>query len=72
MSTSYICKPVSEYDESKILLGIDEWLINSIIELFEFARAGYWSAISPVTEQTTGNKPISFSQFAGDYAVAFK
>jgi hypothetical protein len=53
-------------------MGMDEWIINSIIELFEFAKAGYWSAISPVTEQITGNKPISFSQFAGDYAVAFK
>ena len=34
-------------------MGMDEWIINSIIELFEFAKA----AISPVTEQITGNKP---------------
>jgi len=27
---------------------MDEWVINSIIELFEFAKAGHWSAISPV------------------------
>lgn len=52
--------------------GMDEWLINSIIELFEFAKAGHWSAISPVTEQITGNKPISFSQFASDNAASFK
>ena len=54
------------------MLAKDEWIINSIIELFEFAKAGHWSAISPVTERITGNKPISFNQFAGDYAVAFK
>jgi hypothetical protein len=53
-------------------MGMDEWTINSVIALFEFAKAGHWSAISPVTEQITGNKPISFSQFASDYAVAFK
>jgi len=53
-------------------MGMDEWIINSIIELFEFAKAGHWSAISPVTEQVTGNKPITFSQFAKDYAGAFK
>src|SRR2546427_10653166 len=53
-------------------MGMDEWTINSIMELFEFARAGYWLAISPVTEQITGNKPTSFSQFVTDYAVAFK
>ena len=53
-------------------MGLDEWIINSIIELFEFAKAGYWSAICPVTEQITGNKPISFSQFASDNAASFK
>ena len=65
---------VSDEDARKGMkdMGMDEWIINSIIELFEFAKAGHWSAISPVTEQITGNKPISFSQFAGDYAVAFK
>jgi uncharacterized protein YbjT (DUF2867 family) len=65
---------VSDEDARKGMkdMGMDEWIINSIIELFEFAKAGHWSAISPVTEQITGNKPISFNQFAGDYAVAFK
>jgi uncharacterized protein YbjT (DUF2867 family) len=65
---------VSDEDARKGMkdMGMDEWTINSIMELFEFARAGYWLAISPVTEQITGNKPISFSQFADDYAVAFK
>jgi hypothetical protein len=30
------------------------------------------SNISPAVEQITGNEPISFSQFARDYAGAFK
>jgi uncharacterized protein YbjT (DUF2867 family) len=65
---------VSDDDARKGMkdMGMDEWIINSIIELFEFAKAGHWSAISPVTEQITGSKPISFSQFASDYVVAFK
>jgi len=65
---------VSDEDARKGMkdMGMDEWIINSIIELFEFAKAGHWSAISPVTEQITGNKPISFSQFANDYAGSFK
>ena len=53
-------------------MGMDEWFINSMIELFEIFRAGYASAISPIIEQVTGNKPISFSQFVSDYAVAFR
>jgi hypothetical protein len=52
--------------------GADEWTINSMIELFEITRAGFASAISPVIEQITGNKVISFSQFANDNAASFK
>jgi uncharacterized protein YbjT (DUF2867 family) len=65
---------VSDEDARKGMkdMGMDEWFINSMIELFEIFRAGYASAISPVIEQITGNKPISFSQFASDYAVAFR
>jgi uncharacterized protein YbjT (DUF2867 family) len=53
-------------------MGADEWTINSMIELFGITRAGYLSEISPAVEQVTGNKPITFSQFARDYAGAFK
>ena len=53
-------------------MSMDEWTIKSMIELFEITRAGYVSEISPTVEQVTGNKPITFSQFANDYAGAFK
>ena len=53
-------------------MGADEWTINSMIELFGITRAGYLSEISPAVEQVTGKKPIRFSQFARDYAGAFK
>jgi uncharacterized protein YbjT (DUF2867 family) len=65
---------ISDEDARKGMkdMGMDEWTINSILELFQFSREGYVSAISPIVEQITGNKPISFSQFAYDYAGAFK
>ena len=53
-------------------MSMDEWTIKSMIELFEITRAGYVSEISPIVEQVTGNKPITFSQFANDYAGDFK
>jgi hypothetical protein len=53
-------------------MSMNDWTINSNIELFESTRAGYVSDISPVVEQVTGNKPLTFSQFAKDYAGAFK
>jgi uncharacterized protein YbjT (DUF2867 family) len=65
---------VSDEDARKGMkdMGIDEWTINSMIELFGITRAGDVSDISPAVEQITGNKPITFSQFARDYAGAFK
>jgi uncharacterized protein YbjT (DUF2867 family) len=65
---------ISDQDARKGMedIGMDEWTINSMIELFEITRAGYVSEISPVVEQVTGNKPICFIQFAKNYAGAFK
>ena len=65
---------ISDEDARKGMkdMGIDEWTINSMIELFGITRAGDVSDISPAVEQITGNKPITFSQFARDYAGAFK
>jgi uncharacterized protein YbjT (DUF2867 family) len=65
---------ISDEDARKGMkdMGMDEWTITSMIELFEITREGYVSTISPVVEQVTGNKPVTFSQFAKDYAGAFK
>jgi uncharacterized protein YbjT (DUF2867 family) len=65
---------ISDEDARKGMkdMGVDDWTINSMIELFGITRAGYLSEISPAVEQVTGNKPITFSQFARDYAEAFK
>jgi uncharacterized protein YbjT (DUF2867 family) len=53
-------------------IGMDEWFINSMMELFNITRAGYVSDVSPAIEEVTGKKPITFSEFAKDYSRAFK
>ena len=53
-------------------IGMSDWLINTVSELSEYFRKGKASEISPEVEDVTGNKPISFSQFAKDYADAFR
>ena len=65
---------ISDEDARKGMkdMDADEWTINSMIELFGITRAGYLSEISPAVEQVTGNRPTTFSQFAKDYASAFK
>lgn len=35
-------------------IGMDEWFINSMMELFSITRAVYVSDISPAIEEVTG------------------
>ena len=52
--------------------GMPDVLIDMTMELYELYKAGYASDVTPTVEQVTGKKPISFVQFANDYAEAFK
>ena len=65
---------ISEEDARKGMkdTGLDEWTINFFIELYGIMRLGYLSQVSPVVEEITGRRAISFSQFAKDYAEAFR
>jgi uncharacterized protein YbjT (DUF2867 family) len=65
---------VSEEDTKRALknTGWDDWLINTTLQLFDIYRKGYASRISSEVEKIIGRKPISFSQFAKDYAQAFR
>ena len=53
-------------------MGMNESFINTALELFDNYRKGYASRVSDAVELITGNKPISFAQFAMDYAEAFR
>jgi hypothetical protein len=53
-------------------VGIDDWFINSMMELYAIVSAGYASNLSSAVEELTGKKPIPFLQFARDYADSFK
>jgi hypothetical protein len=53
-------------------MGWDDWLIDTTLQLFDVYRKGYASRISSEVEEILGRKPISFTQFAKDYAQAFR
>jgi uncharacterized protein YbjT (DUF2867 family) len=53
-------------------IGIGDWFIDVMMELFRIIRAGYGSETTTVVEDITGRKPISFAQFAKDYVEAFR
>lgn len=52
--------------------GMPDVIVNALLELYASYKAGQAATVSPVIEQVTGKKPISFEQFARDYAEAFK
>ncbi|HYZ51288.1 MAG TPA: SDR family oxidoreductase [Nitrososphaeraceae archaeon] len=52
--------------------GMHDWLIEAIMEFYSIIKAGHASKTTNVFEQVMSRKAISFSQFARDYAQAFK
>ena len=53
-------------------LGMTDWHVDLVMELFSISKAGYLSDTYPGIEEVTGRKPISISQFAKDYVDSFK
>jgi hypothetical protein len=52
--------------------GMDDWLVDAIMEFYSIIKAGYASKTTNVFEEVMRKKPITFGQFARDYAQAFK
>lgn len=65
---------ISEEDSRRGMkqIGMEDWLIDAIMEFFSIVRAGHASQTTTEVKQITGRKPISFAQFAKDYAEFFK
>jgi uncharacterized protein YbjT (DUF2867 family) len=65
---------ITEDDSRKGMkqIGMGDWFIDIMMELFRIIRAGYGSETTTVVEDITGRKPIPFAQFAKDYAEALR
>lgn len=69
---SYVSISEEEARAAMKEMGMDDWLINTISELANYFKKGYASQVSSAVEEVTGKKPLSFSQFANDYAQLFR
>jgi uncharacterized protein YbjT (DUF2867 family) len=69
---SYI--DVSEEEARKRMeeKGMNDWLVDVMMESYRFIRSGQGSHVTNVVENITGRKPMSFSQFVKDYAESFR
>jgi uncharacterized protein YbjT (DUF2867 family) len=61
---------ITEEDARKAIkkMGMEEWLIDALIEFYNVIKSGDASQSTAVVEQITGRKPISFEQFVRDYS----
>jgi uncharacterized protein YbjT (DUF2867 family) len=68
---SYI--DIGEEDARKGMkkMGMEDWLIDAIMEFYYIIRTGHASRTTNAIEQITGRKPVSFEQFVRDYASSF-
>jgi uncharacterized protein YbjT (DUF2867 family) len=69
---SYVSISEEEARAAMKEMGMDDWLINTISELANYFKKGYASQVSSAVEEITRKEPLSFSQFANDYAQLFR
>jgi uncharacterized protein YbjT (DUF2867 family) len=69
---SYVDLPAAELNKAILSAGAPEWTADALVDLQRFYREGKASQVTDDVERLTGHKPISFDQFALDYAFAFR
>jgi uncharacterized protein YbjT (DUF2867 family) len=69
---NYVDAPEDAVRQGMQGAGMPDEIVNSLLELYTSYKAGLAAEISPVIEQVTGKKPISFEQFAQDYAEVWR
>jgi uncharacterized protein YbjT (DUF2867 family) len=69
---SYVDVSPAEFKKALLSGGMLEWSADALLDLQRFYREGKASLLTDDVERLTGRKPITFDQFARDYAFAFQ
>jgi len=62
----------AEFRKAILSAGMSEWSADALVDLQRLYREGKASLLTDDVERLTGRKPITFDQFARDYAFAFQ
>jgi uncharacterized protein YbjT (DUF2867 family) len=68
---SYVDLPPAEFKKAILSAGMPGWSADALLDLQRLYREGKASVVTNDVERLTGRKPITFDQFARDYAFAF-
>ena len=69
---SYVDLPPAEFKKAILSAGIPEWSADALVDQQRFYREGKATLVTNEVERLTRRKPITFDQFARDYAFAFQ
>lgn len=69
---NYVDLPLAEFKNGVLSTGASEWSADALVDLQRLYREGKASLVSDDVERLTRRKPITFDQFARDYAFAFR
>jgi hypothetical protein len=63
--------PPTEFKKVLLSAGMPEWSSDALVDLQRLYREGKASMVTDDVERLTGRAPITFDQFARDYAFAW-
>jgi uncharacterized protein YbjT (DUF2867 family) len=68
---SFVDIPPEAMREALLASGLPAWQAEGIVEDYAHYRRGEAAVVTSTVEDLTGKKPITFAQFARDYAASF-
>jgi uncharacterized protein YbjT (DUF2867 family) len=69
---AYVSPPDADWKKTMLGYGLPEWQVDGLLDLLRYYKTGQSERVSPAVETVTGVRPISYRQFAQDYAYAFQ
>ncbi len=70
-TVQYVDVPEDAARQSMQDMGMPDWFVDAIMELYAVNKAGYTAGVTDTVEQVTGKAPRSFEQFVQDHVEAF-
>jgi uncharacterized protein YbjT (DUF2867 family) len=68
----YVEVPIEAARAAMVSMGMNYWTADALVELFNFYKDGRADQVRDTVREVTGRDPITFAQFAKDFAQAFQ
>ena len=69
---TYVSLSPDEYKRRLLKVGRSEWFVDAVNEIYSYYSAGQGMIITNVVAEVAKKQPITFDQFANDFAQKFK